>query len=383
MVSNRHSLPWFTREHRRLCRKKQRAYNKAKCSGKSTDWEKYKLCSKDLRRSLNYARREHVKDYIESSLKDNTKEFWSFIKKLRQDGGVPDLKVNNKILSTNKEKAEALSDQFSSVFTKEDSTIPNLASSTIPPIKKLIIREEGILKQLQNLNPNKVSGPDGIPTWLLKMAATELTPIFTKFLQETLDKGEIPHQWGEANVSAIYKKGEKSRPENYRPVSLTSVPCKEVMEHIIHSHVMGHLEQNSILVDKQHGFRAKHSTEIQLILTLNDLTKSIERARLFADDCVLYTSISSPEELTVLQDDLTKLQEWQDKWGMKFNPSKCSVMQITLKKERPQMNYTFCGEELNEVTSHPYLGVQIDNRLQWKGHIKMSASKSKQDPGLP
>ncbi|XP_072022310.1 uncharacterized protein [Amphiura filiformis] len=49
------------------------------------------------------------------------------------------------------------------------------------------------------------------------------------------------------------------------------------MEHIIHSHVMGHLEQNSILVDKQHGFRAKHSTETQLILTLNDLTKSIER----------------------------------------------------------------------------------------------------------
>ena len=58
-------------------------------------------------------------------------------------------------------------------------------------------------------------------------------------------------------------------------VSLTSVICK-VLEHIVHSHIMDHLEQHKILVYNQHGFRSKHSTETQLILTTNDITKSLE-----------------------------------------------------------------------------------------------------------
>jgi hypothetical protein len=113
------------------------------------------------------------------------------------------------------------------------------------------------------------------------------------------------------------------------------------------------------------------------LLFINDLPANLcSTARLFADDCVLYTSSKTPEKLDSLQDDLFKLEAWQETWSMKFNPSKCSVMQITLKKDRPDVNYTFCGEVLQETASHPYLGVQIDNNLSWKTHIKMAVSKA-------
>ena len=108
------------------------------------------------------------------------------------------------------------------------------------------------------------------------MVAEELTPMLTDVFQSSINEGYVPSQWREANVCGIYKKGQKTEPSNYRPVSLTSVICK-ILEHIVHSHIMGHLEQHKILVDNQHGFRSKHSTETQLILTTNDIARSLEK----------------------------------------------------------------------------------------------------------
>ena len=71
-------------------------------------------------------------------------------------------------------------------------------------------------------------------------------------------------------VAPIFKKGSRHLAENYRPVSLTSVPCK-IMEHIICSHIRGHLDKHNILSKFQHGFRKGHSCESQLLITLNEL----------------------------------------------------------------------------------------------------------------
>ena len=73
----------------------------------------------------------------------------------------------------------------------------------------------------------------------------------------------------------IFKKGDKFRASNYRPVSLTVVTCK-MLEHIICSSIHKHLEKHRILIDAQHGFRKKQSCEFQLILTVQDLAKSMD-----------------------------------------------------------------------------------------------------------
>ena len=72
------------------------------------------------------------------------------------------------------------------------------------------------------------------------------------------------------------KKGDRTRAENYRPVSLTSVCCK-VLEHVVHSHVMKHLDCYKVLTKYLHGFRKGHSTESQLIQTLHDFTNSFDQ----------------------------------------------------------------------------------------------------------
>ena len=64
------------------------------------------------------------------------------------------------------------------------------------------------------------------------------------------------------------------RATNYRPISLTSICCK-ILEHIIFTNIMNHFDYHSVLTDRQHGFRSKHSTESQLIITTHDLAQSL------------------------------------------------------------------------------------------------------------
>ena len=92
----------------------------------------------------------------------------------------------------------------------------------------------------------------------------------------SLKQGRIPKDWKHATITPLYKGGNKNRSkaENYRPVSLTSVTCK-VLEHVIHSHVISHLEANGSLTDTQNGFRKKRSCETQLLQTIDTLAKAI------------------------------------------------------------------------------------------------------------
>merc|ERR1712074_60201 len=99
---------------------------------------------------------------------------------------------------------------------------------------------------MKNINPNKAAEPDGIPGQLLKICAEELAPVFTTLFQAPINQGNVPEDWKKANIMPLFKKGDKTNPENYRPVSLTSISCK-LLEHIIHSSVMDHFDQHKVL----------------------------------------------------------------------------------------------------------------------------------------
>jgi hypothetical protein len=469
-------LPWFSRQLRRDCRRKQRRYNRAKKSGKPEDWEQFRQCRKDFSKKIRAAKAKYIGEHLGEALEENPKAFWSFVKNLRQENlGVPALKEDDNILSESIDKAELLNKQFTSVFTKETGEPPAMDSTPIQKeIAKLKITTEGVEKLLLNLDPSKSSGADNIPPWFLRLAAKPLAPLLTDLFQTSVDTGEVPVDWKKANITALFKKGEKTDPGNYRPVSLTSVICK-TLEHIIHSHIMKHLDANSILNDNQHGFRAKRSTESQLILTIEDIASSLNTSpktsvdvgvldfskafdkvphnrlshklhhygirgallrwirnfltnreqcvvidgsksqpsdvisgvpqgtvlgplmfllyindlpnsldsecRLFADDCLVYKVIKTPADIDILQKDFMKLEQWQNKWLMSFNPKKCCVVSFG-SKGIPNHEYVFCGEKLGAETSNPYLGVQLANTLEWDIQTQHATKKAQQILGI-
>ena len=128
---------------------------------------------------------------------------------------------------------------------------------------------------MKGLNPSKALGPDEFHPRVLKELATELGPIFAHLFQQSIDSGDIPKEWTLANISPLFKKGDRSLACNYRPVSLTCVPCK-LLEHIVCSNIMAHLDEHKFLSDKQHAFRKWNSCETQLTTVKNDWAKILD-----------------------------------------------------------------------------------------------------------
>eukprot|EP00745_Piridium_sociabile_P038619 TRINITY_DN7074_c0_g1_i3.p1 TRINITY_DN7074_c0_g1~~TRINITY_DN7074_c0_g1_i3.p1 ORF type:complete len:816 (+),score=128.54 TRINITY_DN7074_c0_g1_i3:312-2759(+) len=279
MSTSRHNQVWINTNIKRLTRRKKRSYKKARKTRNEKDFKRYQQLKTTVRQECKKAHAEYVKEIISPDATSNPKRFWRYINSKRcENAGVAPLKNQSGIThSDSKSKADILNDQFSSVFnSNEDKTnIKDKGPSTHPAMHRITVSENGVLKQLSSLGIHKASGPDEIPTRLLKELALELSPVLTVFFQASLDQGIIPSDWKKAEVVPIFKKGDRNKAANYRPVSLTAVICK-TLEHIISSSVRRHLEAHNILTDAQHGFRQKRSCESQLITTVQELARNYD-----------------------------------------------------------------------------------------------------------
>jgi len=94
--------------------------------------------------------------------------------------------------------------------------------------------------------------------------------------QESIELGEVPQLWKDSYVTAIYKKGSKSNPSNYRPISLTCILCK-TLENIIRIRILEHLVENELISKEQYGFLPKRSTTLQLLNVMEEWTKVLDR----------------------------------------------------------------------------------------------------------
>ena len=118
------------------------------------------------------------------------------------------------------------------------------------------------------------------------------------------------------------------------------------------------------------------------LIYINDLPDSVSRkVRLFADDCLVYREVGSIDDQLALQRDLDSLENWAHIWGMKFNPSKCTI--LTISRSPPLHKfYSLCGTILQQVSEAKYLGVNISEDLHWSKHIQGLASKASSTLGL-
>ena len=122
------------------------------------------------------------------------------------------------------------------------------------------IDEAAINKIIYNLPPKSSSGCDGISSKLLKVIAPAIIKQLTMLINHVLNTGTFPDKLKIVKVIPIFKKGDPSLFENYRPISLFPAISK-VLEKIIALQLSSYFETNKLLFDNQYGFRPKHSTE--------------------------------------------------------------------------------------------------------------------------
>jgi hypothetical protein len=209
---------------------------------------------------INKIRREHERS-ISRQVKTNPKRFWQYIKsKSNTKEQISELYSNpqdptSHTVEDDHQKADVLNNFFSSVFTNEPpGNLPHMDDYPIDfNMPDLEIKEEIVETLLKRLNPIKSCGPDGIHPKFLKEVSKELSIPLTILFKTSLETMQVPRKWKDARITAIFKKGDRKKATNYRPVSLTSIICK-VLEQLIRDHIMKHMVKNKLFTDKQFGF---------------------------------------------------------------------------------------------------------------------------------
>jgi hypothetical protein len=245
------------------------------------DYQLYARARNQAKSACRRALKDHEKD-IAKSAKKNPKAFYAYAKsKMKTQDTIPDLKDSGGTLYTSDlGKADVLNKFFSSVFTREDlSSIPECTERNLnSTLSTIDIKTECVLKLLKSLDVSKSPGPDNVHPRILRELADELAKPLATVFRTSLCEGVLPRQWKDANVTPLFKKGDKSRPGNYRPVSLTSITCK-IMEKVVRDSLFEHLDSNGLLTECQHGFVSKRSCVTNLIGVLDDWTSSLDNGK--------------------------------------------------------------------------------------------------------
>jgi hypothetical protein len=268
---------WITKKVMRHRRAKLRAWKNYKNLKSVESYNKYKI-KRNISLKVN---RQALKDYetkLANNIKNDSKSFFAYVnnKNCRGTRIGPIKDKNSRIIIDDKLMVESFNDYFCSVFTIETNTdfpIPNIKNldSFNNGLTSINITEKDVLTKLNFLKLNKGAGPDDIhPRFLYELRSIISKPL-CKIFNTSLNLGCLPDDWRCANVTPLFKKGSKSETKNYRPVSLTSIPCK-ILESIIKDNIDKHLQKFCLINDSQHGFTSGRSCLTNLLDFYNHIT---------------------------------------------------------------------------------------------------------------
>lgn len=471
-VQANRNKPWFNRKLKSLENKKKRFYRFARQQNCTTAWEKYYVAEKVYLSAIRHDKHSFFYDTLPCVLKSNPQKFWQILNPKPPTAVV--ITDHNDIAIPEQECADVFNLAFSSVFTTEpDAPLP----VPPPPVQGVMpaiqFSEQGIIAIIENLKLSSTSGADDINTKLLKNTKNICAAYFRIIFEQSLSSGSIPLSWKEGQVVPIFKSGNKSSPLNYRPISLTSVPCK-IMEHVIYTQIMQFLDRHNFFHASQHGFRKGLSCETQLAMFIHDLHINLDtnkqvdaifldyakafdklphqrlllklsqlnlhpdifhwikeflasrsqsvhinnsisaplpvtsgvpqgsvlgpllfliyindlplhvssQIRMFADDCVIYRTITNNADHAILQEDLNNIQDWCNEWLMTLNPNKCKVVCFTRRLQPLYTPYTIANTSLETVDTFKYLGVTLSHDLNWSPHIACITASANQTLGF-
>lgn len=252
---------------------------------------KLALICYDIKEAFNEQLDRKERNAVEK-IKTNPKYFYSYAKSLSRVKSTVNMLFNNdgNIVTDPKAMADVLQHQFSSVFS--DPLSPDIVDPVfdspeiVQPLQDndFVINDEDILSAISAIPTDSASGPDGIPVTLLKSCASELCHPIRLIWEESFHSGKVPQFYKETHISPLYKKGDRAKAVNYRPVALTSHIIK-IYERILRKIMVKFIDDNKILCNNQHGFRSGRSCLTQLLSHFDDIVLGLSKG---ADTDAIY-----------------------------------------------------------------------------------------------
>ena len=315
----------MTRDIVRQIRKKRHLYRSYRLTREPQTYNRYKEVEAHVKQLI----RDSVKRFeqkLGENIKTDSISFYKYVKSKQQvkDTIGPIRNSSDEISSDSQFMAEELNNFFASSFTRENCANikdpdPVFCGAENDKLSSICITPEIVHKQLKKLKRNKSPGPDNLGSTFLQDYSDLLAVPLSIIYKRSLLERKVPCDWKRANVTPIFKKGSKSDPGNYRPVSLTSQACK-VLEAIIRESIVNHLKEHSLLLNSQHGFSKGKSCLTNLLLFMEDVTTAIDEGKPLD---VIYLDFSKAFDKVPHQRLLRKLHchgisgcvaEWIEEW---------------------------------------------------------------------
>ena len=279
-IKGRNSPPWTNGSITHEIRKKEAVRRKPRPSPSDALRAKPKELRTKVKKMVRESR-ERFYNSLDAIFQTNPKRFWPTPKLNNKQSSVPDtMSMGNAVepepsqtcdASTPTAIANLFNRYFTSVFNTDHDNLEERSSPPSPPPSTsgqsdLQPTIEEVARTLSAPDTTKATGPDGIPSRLLKETAWQTAPSLTQIPNKSLSCGEIPAERKLANIVPVHKKGEKSQVENHRPISLLSIISK-APERCVLRNSRDHLLE--LINDSQHGFIPGKSRTTQLLEALD------------------------------------------------------------------------------------------------------------------
>ena len=278
--------PWITKGLLHKMHRRDLIKKKAISSNDHDMWEQFKCARNQANNAIKQAKKRYFSDNLKTS-KGNPRKTWNLINELTsrntsKSSNILEIQVDNRTISTPGDMAEALNDHFTNIGQVLAQEVP--AAEVNPEFylshtdKAFCLKTPSldvVINLLRNIDEKKATGLDMIPSKLLKMAASIVTPSLTAIFTKSIITGVYPTEWKMARVTSVFKKGVKSNLNNYRPISVIPVVLK-VFEKIVYDQLYQYLNDNQLLSSCQSGFRTLHSTLTALLEATNSWSVNID-----------------------------------------------------------------------------------------------------------
>ena len=227
-------------------------------------WKAYKAAGRSMQSLVTYKQsclnlskqiREQVQCH-EANLvaSNNLGAFYRYVnKRLKRKSSIGPLKAPTGQLCFNDlQKASLLNSHFASISTVDNGILPVCSDANVnhEPLCNITFTPHNVLKAIEKLKNNLSSGPDNIPPLLYVKLKHILCLPLSILYQQLMSVGAVPLTWKTAIIVPVFKNGDPTDVQNYRPISLTCVASK-IMERVIVQQMTSYFTKCNLISDSQ------------------------------------------------------------------------------------------------------------------------------------
>ena len=306
---------WMTKELRLSIQHKNRLLRIKIKNPTTANIDKYKTYNKSLQKNLFQAENQYYLSVLKSKREGNSK-FWKLFASIinpykhKKNPVINKVVYNGNTYSDPIDISNAFNDHFVSIgkkitdkFDKPSDFRKYMNINCSDSIFLEPILEGEIVKEINFLKENKSPGPDNLSAKIIKLSKEKISPCLTHIFNLSIQSGIYPQQLKMSKVIAIYKKKEKSNPDNYRPISLLDI-INKIYEKLLYKRFIKFLNEKKLIFKYQFGFRESHSTGLALTEITDNIKNSIDNngytVGIFLDLCKAFDTVDHSTLLSKL-----------------------------------------------------------------------------------